>query len=97
MFGNFTLEVCKLNTPRFEFNCTKMIPQFDLFHQLFFEDKEGFVAITDYTQDTPRTHVYTPQGEWCGGSGASNKLTLLADIHNIVQNRIEYEKRIFKQ
>ena len=74
-----------------------MIPQIDLFHQLFLKTKEGFMAITDYTQDTPRTHVYTPQSEWCGGSGASNHLTLRADIHNIVQNRIEYEKRIIKQ
>lgn len=97
MLGNFTLEVCQLNTPRFEFNCTKMIPQLDLFHQIFMKTAEGFVAITNYTENPVRTHVYTPQGEWCGASGASNKLTLQADIRSIVKYRIEWEQRILKQ
>ena len=74
-----------------------MIPQLDLFHQLFMKTDEGFVAITNYTEDSVCTHVYTPQGEWCGGSGASNKWTLQADIRSIVKSRIQYEQRILKQ
>ena len=39
-----------------------------------------------------KTHVYTPQGEWCGCSGAINELSLQADIENIVKTRIKYEQ-----
>ena len=69
-----------------------MVPVIDIFHQLFMKTEEGFVAITNYTERTIKTHVYTPQGEWCGCSGAINELSLQADIQNIVKTRIRYEK-----
>ena len=68
-----------------------MTKDIDLFHQLRATTKEGFVAITDYMSSPTKTHVYTPQGEWCGCSGASNELTLQADIRIIVKTRIDYE------
>jgi hypothetical protein len=74
-----------------------MIPNIDLFHQLLVKTKEGFVAITNYTDDPVKTHVYTPHGEWCGCSGASNNLSLLADIRHIVKSRIKYEKSRLRQ
>lgn len=70
-----------------------MIPKLDLFHQLAAKTPEGFVAITCYTFEPVQTNVYTPQGEWCGCSGAINDLTLQADIRDIVKNRIDYERR----
>ena len=69
-----------------------MVPQIDLFHQLRATTKEGFLAITNYMWDPVKTHVYTPQGEWCGCSGATNELSLQADIKNIVKTRIKYEQ-----
>lgn len=70
--------------------------QIDLFHQLRATTKEGFVAITDYTDEWPTTHIYTPQGEWCGCSGATNEASLQADIRIIVKYRINYEQRAIK-
>ena len=67
--------------------------QIDLFHQLYAKTKEGFFAITDYMSEPVTTHVYTPQGEWCGCSGSSNELTIQADIRVIIQTRIDYELR----
>lgn len=72
-----------------------MRPEIDIFHQLKVKTAEGFVAITNYTEDFPTTHVYTPQGEWCGCSNASNELSLMAAIRGIVKNRIAYERRTF--
>ena len=70
-----------------------MKPDIDLFHQLVTTTPEGFVAITDYTDNPVNTHVYTPQGEWCGCTGASSKFAMLADIRHIVKSRIEYDYR----
>ena len=69
------------------------IPGIDLFHQLRAKTKEGFVAVTDYMREPVNTHVYTPQGEWCGCSGACNELSLQADIRHIVKTRIDYERK----
>ena len=69
-----------------------MVPQIDLFHQLRATTKEGFLAITNYMWEPVNTHVYTPQGEWCGCSGATNELSLQADIRHIVKTRIRYEQ-----
>lgn len=74
-----------------------MKPDIDLFHQLVTTTPEGFVAITDYTDNPVNTHVYTPNGEWCGCTGASSKFTMLADIRHIVKSRIEYEQRIYSE
>ena len=69
-----------------------MIPKLDLFHQLFYRSPEGFVAVLFYTERFPEANVYTPQGEWCGCSGATNEWTLQADIRHIVKTRINYEQ-----
>ena len=74
-----------------------MKPDIDLFHQLVTTTPEGFVAITNFKGDPVKTHVYTPQGEWCGCTGASNKFTMLADIRHIVKSRIEYERSATNQ
>ena len=66
--------------------------QYDLFHELRATTKEGFIAITDYFSHPIQTNVYTPQGEWCGCSGATNEWTLQADIRHIVKTRINYEQ-----
>ena len=73
-----------------------MVQVIDIFHQLFMKTEEGFVAITNYTESTIKTHVYTPQGEWCGCSGATNELSLKADIRHIVKSRIDYEKARYR-
>ena len=69
-----------------------MRPQIDLFHQLRATTKEGFLAITNYMWDPIKTDVYTPQGEWCGCSGAIDEMSLQADIRHIVKTRIRYEQ-----
>lgn len=71
-----------------------MIPKLDLFNQLVTKTQQGFVAITCYLREPVQTNVYTPQGEWCGCSGATNELTLMADIRHIVKTRIEYERQV---
>lgn len=72
------------------------IPDIDLFHHLRAKTADGFVAITDYERDPPNTHVYTPQGEWCGCSGASSEASLQADIRHIIKWRKEYESNLFR-
>jgi len=68
--------------------------QYDLFNQLRMVTPEGFVAVTNYEREPTKTHIYTPQGEWCGCSGAANEASLKADIRIIVKSRIEYETKI---
>ena len=70
-----------------------MIPQIDLFHQLVFQ-QDGFVAIADFTKEhQPQTDVYTPDGVWCGCTGASHQLTVMADIKHI----INFKKQLIRQ
>lgn len=69
-----------------------MIPQIDLFHQMVYAE-DGYVAITDYTDERNDTHVYTPKGVWCGSSGASNHFTIIADVKQIIKFRKHYDSR----
>lgn len=64
----------------------------DLFHQLVYKDSDGFCGIMDYTQELPFVQVYTPQGEWCGGTGAvCCEASIRGNIRAIVKYRKEYE------
>lgn len=69
-----------------------MTPQIDLFHQPVYSE-DGYVAITDYTDERINTHIYTPDGVWCGCSGASNPYTLMADVKHIIKFRKAYDIR----
>lgn len=60
-----------------------MIPDTDLWHSVFYT-QDGYVAILDLTGWRPSTDVYAPDGEWVGNSGATNKLTRLADVKHII-------------
>lgn len=65
--------------------------QTDLFHQMVYKDADGFYAIMDYTQPTPCAQVYTPQDEWCGGTGATNHYSQMGDIRYIIKWRKQWE------
>lgn len=71
-----------------------MIPQIDLFHILEYQSPEGFVAISDYTeQPVEHTDVYTPDGIWCGATTATQvRSSLIAAIRSIIKYRINWEK-----
>ena len=67
-----------------------MVPTFDLFHQLAYSE-DGYLAITDYTEEHITTHVYTPYGVWCGCTGAYSRYTMLADVKHIIKFRKAYD------
>lgn len=68
-----------------------MIPQIDLFNQLFYRSDDGFVAIICYDQDIAGINVYAPDGEWCGATRASNHYTRMADIRHIINYRKQWQ------
>ena len=68
-----------------------MIPKIDLFHQVYFTD-QGFTAIIDYCDMMPQIDIYTPDGEWCGCTNASNHYSRLAAIRETIKFRIAYDK-----
>lgn len=70
-----------------------MLPKIDLFNQEYYRCEYGFVAIISYETIIPNIDVYTPQGEWCGCTNASNDLTRLAAVKGIIKNRIEWESQ----
>ena len=71
-----------------------MIPQIDLFHEMVYQSPEGFVAVRDYTDDHIQVNIYTPDGIWCGSSGASCHATVMADIRSIIKCRIKFEQNL---
>lgn len=73
-----------------------MLPQTDLFNQLYYRSDDGFVAIICYDSDIPNIDVYTPQGEWCGATRANCDLTRMADIRQIINHRIAWENQLYK-
>ncbi len=70
------------------------LPELDLFHQLVYKSPEGFTAIRvcDDNGVFPTVHIYTPQGERFGGTGAVNEASVMSDIRDIIKWRIEWEK-----
>ena len=68
-----------------------MIPQLNLFNQLFYRSDDGFTAIICYYLDIADINVYTPDGEWCGATRATNHYTRMADIRNIISYRKQWQ------
>ena len=66
-----------------------MIPEIDLFHQLYFAD-QGYTAIIDYTDSNPQVDIYAPNGEWCGCTNASSDASRMGAI----RQTINYRKKI---
>ena len=74
-----------------------MIPDKDLWHSVFYE-QDGYVAVLDLTGPFPSCNVYTPDGEWCGCSGASNHLSRLADVRHIIRwNKLCKNKKVMSK
>lgn len=68
-----------------------MKPKLDLWHQLEWITPEGFWVVLVLTEPCPARSVYTPEGEYCGGTNAENRWSYEAAVRLIVKSRIKYE------
>jgi len=79
-------------------------PKTDLFHRLAYRDESGYQAISDLTGEHPCISIYSPTGEYIGGTNASGKAGQMGNIRAIVNWHKKYRrteilndiKRIYK-
>jgi len=65
-------------------------PETDLFHLLAYRDESGYHAISDLTGEHPRISVYSPTGEYIGGTNVSGKAGQMGNIRAIINWHKKY-------
>ena len=65
-------------------------PETDLFHRLAYRDESGYHAISDLTGVHPRISVYSPTGEYIGGTNVSSKAGQMGNIRAIINWHKKY-------
>lgn len=67
--------------------------QYDLFHQLVYEDN-GYKAVRIVDDEPfPSVHVYTPDGEWCGCTNASNYYSWTSAVREIIKYNRQWQQQ----
>lgn len=67
--------------------------QYDLFHQLVYEEN-GYKAVRIVDDEPfPSYNVYTPSGEWCGCTNAINYYSWMSAVREIIKYNMQYNMR----